>query len=117
MTSFTDNDRERCRVALDACEAVLTADLRTAAPELPDARNPGGTEHAHAAASDPVDLADERLHKGLRCAAAERDIGELREIDAARARLDALPAAARCIACQGRYEQAHPDEVQLPPDL
>jgi DnaK suppressor protein len=137
MTSFTDNDRERWRAMLDAREAVLAADLRTAAAELPDARNLDGTEHARAAASDPVDLADERLHNGLRYAEAGRDMGELREIDAARARLEdggfgfctdcgaeiprarleALPAAARCIACQERYEQAHPAEVRLPPDL
>ncbi|MDQ0607413.1 DnaK suppressor protein [Variovorax sp. W1I1] len=141
MTSITDTDtdteRERWRSTLDAREAVLAADLRTAAAELPDARNADDTERARAPARDPIDIADERLQNGLRYAEAERDMAELRDIDAARARLEsgefgfcidcgteiprarleAMPAAARCIACQERHEEAHPAEVRLPPDL
>ena len=139
MTSTNDMDRERerWRTALDAREAVLAADLRTAAAELPDARNTDRTERARGPAHDPIDIADERLQNGLRYAEAERDMAELRDIEAARtrlesgefglcvdcgaeiprARLEALPAAARCIACQERHEEAHPAEVRLPPDL
>jgi DnaK suppressor protein len=137
MTVTTDAERERFRAALDEREAALAEDLRTAAAELPDARNTNDTERARAPARDPVDIADERLQKGLRYAEAERDMAELRDIGAARARLEngefgrcidcgadiprarleALPAAARCIECQARHEEAHPAEVRLPPDL
>lgn len=86
---------------------------------------------------DQVDIADERLLDGLRYAESERDVGELRAIAAARerldagnfglcvscqkeiprARLDALPASARCVECQARYEAQHPVEVRLPAQL
>ncbi|WPG40176.1 TraR/DksA family transcriptional regulator [Variovorax sp. EBFNA2] len=133
----TDAERQHWRDALDAREAALASQLRTVAAELPDARRSDATELTRAPACDRVDIAGERLHHGLRYAEAERDMAELREIEAARARLDsgafgrciecgaeipharlqAQPAAARCIACQARHEQAHPAQVRLPPDL
>jgi PncC family amidohydrolase len=123
---YRHRTRAMGRSTLDAREAVLAADLRTAAAELPDAaRRPTDTERARAPACDPIDIADERLQNGLRYAEAERDMAELRDIDAARerlengefgrcidcgtaiprARLQAMPASARCIACQERHEQ------------
>ncbi len=65
----------------------------------------------------------------------ERDVDELRQIAAAKermargeygqcvdcgvdipfARLEAQPAAARCVPCQERYEQTHDNVVRIPP--
>ncbi|MDH6165484.1 DnaK suppressor protein [Variovorax boronicumulans] len=122
---------------LDAREAVLAADLRTAAAEVPGGRDEAESDRVRAPASDSVDIADERLQNGLRYAEAERDMAEMRDIAAARerlasgafgccidcgraiprARLEVLPTSARCIACQERHEQDHPVQVRLPPDL
>jgi DnaK suppressor protein len=136
-TTTTDDERARWDAVLDAREAVLAADLRTAAAEVPGGRDDADSDRVRAPACDRIDIADERLQNGLRYAEAERDMAELRDIAAARerlangefgrcidcgnaipdARLQALPASARCIACQERHEQDHPVQVRLPPDL
>lgn len=133
----TDNERAHWDAALNAREAVLAADLRAAAAEVPGGRDEAESDSVRARARDRVDIADERLQNGLRYAEAERDMAELRDIAAARerlangefgccidcgsviarARLQALPAAARCVVCQERHEKDHPVQVRLPPDL
>jgi DnaK suppressor protein len=132
-----DNERAHWDAALAAREAVLAADLRAAAAEVPSGRDEAGSDSVRAPARDRVDIADERLQNGLRYAEAERDMAELRDLAAARerlangefgccidcgsmiprARLQALPAAARCVACQERHEKDHPVQVRLAPDL
>lgn len=132
-----DNERAHWGAVLDAREAVLAADLRTAAAEVPGGREDADSDRVRAPGCDQVDISDERLQNGLRYAEAERDMAELSDIAAARerlangefgrcidcgdaiprARLQALPASARCVPCQERHEQDHPVRVQLPPDL
>ena len=86
---------------------------------------------------DEADIAQRRLQIGLRQAEANRDLAELRDIEAAlrrlatgvfgfcvdcgvripNPRLQALPASARCVRCQEQCELDHPVQVRLPPGL
>ena len=133
MTKNTEQDHWHRK--LDARAAELEAELRAARDESPNddptARIP------HVQVPDTVDAADERLRGAVRSAEADRDLSELRDIDAARERLrtgefgtcidcgvaipvdrlEALPAAARCVDCQQRHERDHPIEIRLPPSL
>ena len=92
------------------------------------ARTRDGTQEAIAGpAGDPGDISVADLVSHLAQADARRDVGELREIEAARARFEegtygdcqdcgreidfrrlrAYPAALRCIECQTRFEKTH----------
>ncbi|WP_431108649.1 TraR/DksA family transcriptional regulator [Variovorax paradoxus] len=118
---------------LDERAAELESELRTAKAD--EAEAPTRTPHVQV--PDSVDAAEERLRGALRNAEMDRDVSELRDIEAARERLrtgefgtcvdcgmeipaerlDALPASARCIECQQLYERTHPIEIRLPPAL
>jgi RNA polymerase-binding protein DksA len=118
---------------LDERAAELESELRTAKAD--EAEAPTRTPHVQV--PDTVDAAEERLRGALRNAEMDRDVSELRDIEAARERLrtgefgtcvdcgteipaerlDALPASARCIECQQQYERTHPIEIRLPPAL
>jgi RNA polymerase-binding protein DksA len=118
---------------LDERAAELESELRTAKAD--EAEAPTRTPHVQV--PDTVDAAEERLRGALRNAEMDRDVSELRDIEAARERLrtgefgtcvdcgmeipaerlDALPASARCIECQQLYERTHPIEIRLPPAL
>jgi DnaK suppressor protein len=104
-TTTTDDERARWGAVLDAREAVLAADLRTAAAEVPGGRDDADSDRVRAPACDRIDIADERLQNGLRYAEAERDMAELRDIAAARERL-ANGEFGRCIDC-GNAMLAH----------
>ncbi|WGT62613.1 TraR/DksA family transcriptional regulator [Variovorax paradoxus] len=118
---------------LDERAAELESELRTAKAD--EAEAPTRTPHVQV--PDTVDAAEERLRGALRNAEMDRDVSELRDIEAARERLrtgefgtcvdcgteipverlDALPASARCVECQQLYERTHPIEIRLPPAL
>ncbi len=118
---------------LDERAAELESELRTAKAD--EAEAPTRTPHVQV--PDTVDAAEERLRGALRSAEMDRDVAELRDIEAARERLrtgefgtcvdcgvqipaerlNAMPASARCIECQERYERTHPIEIRLPPAL
>jgi len=118
---------------LDERAAELESELRTAKAD--EAEAPTRTPHVQV--PDTVDAAEERLRGALRNAEMDRDVSELRDIDAARERLrtgefgtcvdcgmeiplerlDAMPASARCVECQQLYERTHPIEIRLPPAL
>ena len=118
---------------LDERAAELESELRTAKAD--EAEAPTRTPHVQV--PDSVDAAEERLRGALRNVEMDRDVSELRDIEAARERLrtgefgtcvdcgmeipaerlDALPASARCIECQQLYERTHPIEIRLPPAL
>lgn len=92
---------------------------------------------AHQDVPDDVDVAELRLRSALRHAERERDVEELREVEAARSRLaagvfglctecgleieaqrlQARPACARCMDCQLRHERLHPTRIQIPRSL
>jgi RNA polymerase-binding protein DksA len=91
----------------------------------------------HQDVPDDVDVAEVRLRTALRHAERERDVEELREVEAARSRLaagvfglctecgveielqrlQARPACARCMDCQVRHERMHPTRIQIPRSL
>ncbi|MDQ0572514.1 DnaK suppressor protein [Variovorax paradoxus] len=124
---------EKWHRKLDERAAELESELRTAKAD--EAEAPTRTPHVQV--PDTVDVAEERLREAVRHAEMDRDVAELRDIDAARERLrtgefglcvdcgvripnerlDAMPASARCVECQQRYEQTHPIEIRLPPTL
>ena len=129
MRQLTEAERKRWQDALDARTAELASELRDDRAEDP--------ADPRALLQDNVDIADGRLGAGVRQAERDRDAADLRAIDAARgrleagefgacvdcgveiprARLEAMPSAARCIECQERHEQTHPPGVRLPPVL
>ena len=114
---------------LDQREAELRAEVREAdaegreTPEAPGPHEPG----------DAADSGDQRFQTGMAHVDKQRDQEELMAIEAARARmadgtygicvdcggeipfdrLQAQPAALRCIACQSAYEKTHPSAPRL----
>ncbi len=110
-------------------EEVLS--VRHERSETPQASAPGTTDMP----GDPGDQAEQRSRQAVRDAEALRDQDELRDIEAAleritagrygecvdcgvpiaARRLDVQPAAARCLPCQERWEQAHPVTQRLLP--
>ena len=131
---MSNSERAHWQTKLERRADELHAQLRSAGAQ--DRETTGGQLQA-LQGQDQVDIADDRLLSGLRYAESERDVGELRAIasaterlhtgnfgicvdcqqDIPRARLEALPASARCVACQARYEAQHPVEVRLPAQL
>ena len=113
----------RIREHLDAREAELRAtvrDAKAAAAERPSAQGPQ--------VEDLGEEGEQRSRSGIEHAEMQRHLEELHEIDDAKARIDggtygacvdcgreiaperlfARPTAKRCVACQSRYEKAHP---------
>lgn len=118
---------------LQARQSELQAQVRTIDDEKQD--EPGSVLTSHV--DDMGALGEQRTREAIRHAEQERDIEELRAIDAAKARMDdgsygvcvdcgedialarlkAQPAAMRCVPCQERYEGTHRavPRVDLPP--
>ena len=116
---------------LDAREAELRADIA----EVDAEREEGPGRGPHDQVEDQGERGEERLREAVRHAERERDAEELRDIEAARermarghygqcidcgtdippARLRAQPWAARCVACQERYERTHATGMRIPP--
>jgi RNA polymerase-binding protein DksA len=115
--------------ALEERAAELRDEVREAdaegreTPEAPGPHEPG----------DAADSGDQRFQTGMAHVDKQRDQEELMAIDAARTRmadgtygicidcggeipferLQAQPAALRCIACQNAYEKTHPPAPRL----
>jgi DnaK suppressor protein len=118
---------------LQARESELQAQVKTIDDE--NQVEPGTVLTSHV--DDMGALGEQRTREAIRHAEQERDIEELRAIDAAKARIDdgsygvcvdcgedialarlkAQPAALRCVPCQERYEGTHRavPRVDLPP--
>ena len=114
---------------LDQRETELQDEIREAdaegreTPEAPGPHEPG----------DAADSGDQRFQTGMAHVDKQRDQEELMAIEAARARmaegtygvcidcggeipferLQAQPAALRCVACQSAYEKTHPPAPRL----
>ena len=69
------------------------------------------TRTPHVQVPDTVDAAEERLRNGEFGTCVDCGV----QIPAER--LNAMPASARCVECQERYERTHPIEIRLPPAL
>lgn len=132
MSQLTPDQIGALRERLDAREAELRAEVDTVDAEQAEApsRDP------HHEVEDLGEQGEQRIREAVRHAEQDIDIFELREIAAARARMErgeygvcvdcgvdipaarmeAQPMALRCIPCQEKYEQAHPPvRVQMPP--
>jgi DnaK suppressor protein len=131
MPALDDHDLRRLRSRLDAREAVLREEVRAVDAESSDA--PGAAPHSHV--EDIGEQGEQRIRGALRHAERERDIEELRTIEAAKERmakgsygpcvdcgadiplnrLEVQPAATRCVPCQERFERSHVTGVRIPP--
>ena len=131
MAELTAEQRDDLRARLDHREAELLAEVRDKRPE---AAPPPSREPPHQV-EDLGEQGEQRIREALAQAEQERDVDELRQIAAAKermargtygdcvdcrmaipfARLQAQPAAARCVPCQERYEQTHDNVVRIPP--
>jgi DnaK suppressor protein len=131
MAELTDAQLHDLRNRLDRREAELLEDVRAKGPEAapPPSREPRNQ------VEDFGEQGEQRIREAVAQAEQERDVDELRQIAAAKermtrleygecvdcgadiplARLQAHPAAARCIPCQERYEQTHTNVVRIPP--
>ena len=131
MAELTSEQRDELRTKLDRREAELVEEVRAKRPEAapPPSREP------HNQVEDLGEQGEQRIREALAQAEQERDVAELRQIAAAKermargeygdcvdcgvaiplARLQAQPAAARCVPCQERYEQTHDNVVRIPP--
>ena len=126
-TALTDRKRQDLRRQLEERAQALVAELREAADALPGPATDQGSN-----VEDGAEQGERRTSAALRGAEQDRDAAELREIrtaltrmddgsygvcadcgtDIPLARLQAQPAALRCIACQERFEARHPGEVR-----
>jgi DnaK suppressor protein len=131
MAELTDAQLRDLRNRLDRREAELLEDVRAKGPQAapPPSREP--RNHVE----DFGEQGEQRIREAVAQAEQERDVDELRQIAAAKermarreygdcvdcgadiplARLQARPAAPRCIPCQERYEQTHANVVRIPP--
>lgn len=122
--ALDDDARARLRLALHERECALREEVRVLDAEKED--TPGGVPMGEV--EDLGEQGEERTREALRHAQRERDIAELQDIAEACARMDrgvyglcvdcgvqiplarlqAQPAAARCVPCQEVFERTHP---------
>lgn len=130
MTALAPEDLDDLRHRLDERETQLQAEVRGGRADRPSA-----VPYSHV--QDDAEHAEERIRTAVTHADEERDIEELRQIEAARERmardhygqcvdceveiplqrLKAQPAAERCVRCQEAYERTHPAKPRLSPEL
>ena len=121
--ALTPEQAKEMRRVIDGRRAALLGELRK---DVERSREQQYGELA-GAAPDPGDESVADLIADLDLAEVEREVGELRQLDAARSRMDqgsygecaqcgsdigferlrANPAAIRCIYCQELYEKTH----------
>ena len=131
MARLNDEQLRELRTRLDRREAELREEVRAKAPEAA----PPPIGEAQHKVDDFGEQGEERVREAVAQAEQDRDVDELRQIAAAKqrmdhgtygvcvdcgidiplARLEAQPAAARCVADQERYEQTHGNVVRIPP--
>lgn len=122
MSALTPDQLRALQGQLDQREAQLQAEVRSATAEHAERPSAQGPQ-----VDDQVAQGEERTRTGVEHIEMERDRLELRDIDDARARiavgaygqcvdcgcdipferLQAQPAAARCVDCQERWERTH----------
>ena len=131
MAEPTRAQIQELRDRLDRREAELLEELRSNGPEAGTAPS----KEPRNQVEDFAEQGEQRIREAVAQAEQERDVAELREIAAAKerlargeygvcvdcgddiplARLQAQPAAARCLPDQERYEQTHDNAVRIPP--
>jgi DnaK suppressor protein len=131
MPALSKEQLQQLRERLDRREAELIEEVRALDPTAP---GPASKE-PHNQVEDLGELGEQRIREAVVQAEQERDVEELRQIAAAKermdrgdygecvdcgvdiafARLEVQPAAARCVPCQERYERTHQNVVRIPP--
>lgn len=133
MPELDTSTLNHLRTRLDERQAELGREVRAVDSEDDDApsKNPRNQ------VEDDVEQAEQTFRESVRHAERERDMLELREIAAARermeagtygrcidcdadiplARLEAQPWAARCVACQEKHEQRFPPQLRVSPTM
>lgn len=122
-TTLSPQDLAALGRQLDERQSSLQADVEEVRAEMPETP----TAIMRQEVDDEGAAGEERIRGAVRQAEVERDVFELRDIEAAKARMDAgeygdcidcgvdiplarlqvQPAAARCIDCQSVYERTH----------
>ena len=133
MSTLTSDQVDALRSQLDTREAALRDEVAIVDEERTDTPSRAPQNQVE----DLGEQGEQRIRDAVRHAEQARDIGELRDIAAARerveagtygecvdcgvdialARLQAQPQAARCIECQETFEASHPSGIQIPPML
>lgn len=131
MPALNESQIRQLRSSLDARESELSLQVRMVNDELFDT----SSRAPHNQVEDEGEQGEQRIRDAVRYAEKERDIEELREIAAARermdrglygecedcgtdipfARLQAQPFTVRCIKCQESFERSHPVGVRIAP--
>ena len=131
MSGLSNEQLQQLRERLDRREAELVEEVRAVDPRAPAAPS----QEPHNQVEDLGELGEQRIRDAVVQAEQERDVDELRQIAAAKermergdygecvdcgvdiafARLEVQPAAARCVPCQERFERTHPNVVRIPP--
>lgn len=132
MAALGSQEIERLRQRLHERQATLRDEVQALDDESQD--TPGSVLHSQV--EDLGEQGEERVRGAVRAAEQERDTRELQDIgtaldrmrsgsygecldcgtDIPLARLDAQPAALRCLPCQEKFEQTHePPRAPLPP--
>jgi DnaK suppressor protein len=131
MPELNRDRLQQLRARLDQRETELLEEVRAAedGAQRTPSRNP------HNQVEDLGEQGEQRIREAIVQAEEERDVDELRQIAAAKermargeygecvdcgvdiplARLEAQPAAARCVPCQEKYEKTHGNVVRIPP--
>lgn len=131
MPGLSKEQIQQLRARLDRREAELTEEVHAveATAPAPPSKEP------HNQVEDLGELGEQRIREAVIQAEQQRDIDELRQIAAAKermdrgdygecvdcgvdialARLEVQPAASRCVPCQERYERTHQNVVRIAP--
>jgi RNA polymerase-binding protein DksA len=133
MSALTDAQLESFREQLTARQALLREEVRHIKEEQADAPS----QMSHDQLEDAGEVGEEHVRHAVRHAELERDQLELRDVDDALARLragdygecmdcgidiplkrlQAQPAARRCVKCQEAFEHAHPNSPRISASL
>jgi RNA polymerase-binding protein DksA len=131
MSELNKSQIQALRAQLDQRQSQLREEIRNA--DADQAEETGN--NAHADVEDVGEQGEQLTRDAVRFAETERDAEELREIAAAKermeqghygecvdcgidiplARLQAKPASARCIKCQETFEITHPVRARIWP--
>ena len=127
----TTASSSNCAAASSAVAPSWSTRSRRSTRSCPQAPS----KQPHNQVEDLGELGEQRIREAVIAAEQERDVDELRQIAAAQERmargeygecvdcgidipferLQAQPAAARCVPCQEKYERSHDNVVRIPP--
>ncbi|HEX2543063.1 MAG TPA: TraR/DksA family transcriptional regulator [Caldimonas sp.] len=131
MPALDDTQLQQLRSQLERRRLELLDEVKAVDAQMSEAPS----KQPHNQVEDLGELGEQRIREAVVVAEQERDVDELRQIAAAQERmargeygecvdcgidipfqrLQAQPAAARCVPCQEKYEQTHDNVVRIPP--